>query len=70
MTPEQAKIHADEVRATSSTILRGLFPVEKIDAWNEAFQPLLLRSIAEEADNPNRGANRYYVTLPFNGLWA
>ena len=70
MTPEQAKIHADEVRATSSTILRGLFPVEKIDAWNAAFQPLLLRSIAEEADNPNRGANRYYVTLPFNGLWA
>jgi ectoine hydroxylase-related dioxygenase (phytanoyl-CoA dioxygenase family) len=70
MTPEQARIHADEVRATSSTILRGLFPVEKIDAWNEAFQPLLLRSIAEEADNPNRGANRYYVTLPFNGLWA
>lgn len=70
MTPEQAKVHADEVRATSSTILRGLIPVEKIDAWNEAFQPLLLRSVAEEADNPNRGANRYYVTLPFSGLWA
>jgi ectoine hydroxylase-related dioxygenase (phytanoyl-CoA dioxygenase family) len=70
MTPEQAKVHADEVRATSSTVLRGLFPVEKIDAWNAAFQPLLLRSIAEEADNPNRGASRYYVTLPFNGMWA
>jgi ectoine hydroxylase-related dioxygenase (phytanoyl-CoA dioxygenase family) len=70
MTPQQAKTHADEVRATSSTILRGLFPVEKIDAWNEAFQPFLLRSIAEEADNPNRGASRYYVTLPFSGLWA
>ena len=21
-------------------------------------------------DDPNRGKNRYYVTLPFNGLWA
>jgi ectoine hydroxylase-related dioxygenase (phytanoyl-CoA dioxygenase family) len=70
LTPEQAKAHADEVRATSCTVLRGLIPVEKIDAWNEAFQPLLLRSIAAEADNPNRGVNRYYVTLPFHGMWA
>ena len=70
MTPEQAKAHADEVRRTSSTVLKGLIPVEKIDAWNEAFQPLLLRTIAREKDNPNRGANRYYVTLPFHDLWA
>jgi ectoine hydroxylase-related dioxygenase (phytanoyl-CoA dioxygenase family) len=70
MTPEQARRHADEVRETSSTVLRGLIPVEKIDAWNEAFQPLLLRSIAEESSDPNRGPARYYVTLPFNGLWA
>jgi ectoine hydroxylase-related dioxygenase (phytanoyl-CoA dioxygenase family) len=70
LTPEQAKAHADEVRATSCTVLRGLFPVEKVDAWNAAFQPLLLRSIAQEGDNPNRGANRYYVTLPFHDLWA
>jgi len=70
MTPEQAKAHADEVRRTSSTVLKGLIPVAKIDAWNEAFQPLLLRTIAREKDNPNRGANRYYVTLPFHDLWA
>jgi ectoine hydroxylase-related dioxygenase (phytanoyl-CoA dioxygenase family) len=70
LTPEQAKAHADEVRETSATILRGVFPVEKIDAWNEAFQPLLERAIATEGDDPNRGKNRYYVTLPFNGLWA
>ena len=69
-TPEQAKAHADEVRATSSTVIKGLIPVEKIDAWNAAFQPLLLRTIAREKDNPNRGANRYYVTLPFHELWA
>jgi ectoine hydroxylase-related dioxygenase (phytanoyl-CoA dioxygenase family) len=70
LTPEQAKAHADEVRATSCTVLKGLIPVEVIDAWNEAFQPLLLRSIATEKDDPNRGPSRYYVTLPFNGLWA
>jgi len=70
ITPEQARAHADEVRRTSCTVLRGLFPVEKIDAWNAAFQPLLLRTIEREKDDPNRGANRYYVTLPFHDLWA
>jgi ectoine hydroxylase-related dioxygenase (phytanoyl-CoA dioxygenase family) len=70
VTPEQAKAHADEVRRTSATILRGVIPVEKIDAWNEAFQPLLKAAIAREGDDPNRGANRYYVTFPFHGIWA
>jgi ectoine hydroxylase-related dioxygenase (phytanoyl-CoA dioxygenase family) len=70
MSSDQAKAHADEVRATSVTILRGLFPVETIDAWNAAFQPLLQQAIAREADDPNRGPQRFYVTLPFYGLWA
>jgi ectoine hydroxylase-related dioxygenase (phytanoyl-CoA dioxygenase family) len=66
----EAKRRADEVRATSVTVLRGLFPVEKIDAWNAAFQPLLRRAIREETDAPNRGPGRYYVTLPFEAPWA
>ena len=70
LTPDQARAHADEVRRTSSTVIKGLIPVETIDAWNGAFQPLLLRSIAREKDDPNRGPSRYYVTLPFDGLWA
>ncbi|HEX8231948.1 MAG TPA: phytanoyl-CoA dioxygenase family protein [Caulobacteraceae bacterium] len=70
ITREQAQAHADEVRRTSSTIIRGLFPVEKIDAWNRAFQPLLEATIERERDDPNRGKERYYVTLPFHDLWA
>ncbi|NJC41159.1 ectoine hydroxylase-related dioxygenase (phytanoyl-CoA dioxygenase family) [Brevundimonas alba] len=70
MTPEQIKAHADEVREISATIVRGLFPVETIDAWNAAFQPLLAEAMAREGDDPNRGAARFYVTLPFDGLWA
>ena len=70
ITPEEADARADEVRRTSATIIRGLFPVETIDHWNEAFQPLLQRARALEGDDPNRGPNRYYVTLPFHGLWA
>ena len=70
MSRDQAKAHADEVRETSVTILRGLFSEATIDAWNAAFQPLLQQAIAREAGDPNRGPHRYYVTLPFCGLWA
>ncbi len=70
LTAEQAKAHADEVRATSATVLPGLIPVAKIDAWNRAFQPLLRRAIEQDRGDPNRGPNRHYVTLPFYGLWA
>jgi ectoine hydroxylase-related dioxygenase (phytanoyl-CoA dioxygenase family) len=70
LTPAQAKAHADEVRATSLTVLRGLIPTATIDAWNAAFQPLLRAAVAREGDDPNRGAHRYYVTLPFQDLWA
>jgi len=70
MTPEEIQAHATEVRETSATIIRGLFPVAKIDAWNAAFQPLLADAIAREGDDPNRGSARHYVSLPFTGVWA
>jgi ectoine hydroxylase-related dioxygenase (phytanoyl-CoA dioxygenase family) len=70
ITPEEARARADEVRRTSATVIRGLFPVETMDRWNEAFQPLLEAAVEREKDDPNRGAARYYVTLPFHGLWA
>lgn len=69
-TDEQAGRYADEVRATSSCVVRGLLPVEKVDAWNRAFQPLLRRHLEKAGADPNRGSNRHYVTLPFYGVWA
>jgi ectoine hydroxylase-related dioxygenase (phytanoyl-CoA dioxygenase family) len=70
ITAEEARARADEVRRTSATILRGLIPVEKIDAWNAAFQPLLEAAVQRDRGDPNRGRERYYVTLPFADLWA
>jgi ectoine hydroxylase-related dioxygenase (phytanoyl-CoA dioxygenase family) len=70
LTPEEARAHADEVRRTSLTVLRGALPVETVDRWNAAFQPLLAAAVEREKDDPNRGPSRYYVTLPFQGLWA
>jgi ectoine hydroxylase-related dioxygenase (phytanoyl-CoA dioxygenase family) len=70
LTRCQARAHADEVRETSVTVLKGLIPVETIDTWNAAFGPLLAGAVRREGDNPNRGPHRYYVTLPFHGMWA
>jgi ectoine hydroxylase-related dioxygenase (phytanoyl-CoA dioxygenase family) len=70
LTPEQAKACADEVRETSATLLEGCFPVEMIDAWSRAFEPLLKAGMEADKDDPNRGPGRFYVTLPFHGLWA
>jgi ectoine hydroxylase-related dioxygenase (phytanoyl-CoA dioxygenase family) len=70
LSASQARAHADEVLETSVTVLKELIPTAVIDAWNAAFQPLLAEAVAREGDEPNRGANRYYVTLPFQDLWA
>jgi ectoine hydroxylase-related dioxygenase (phytanoyl-CoA dioxygenase family) len=46
-------------------VLRGHFSAEKLRRWNEEFQPLLAAHVEREKGSENRGANRYYVTLPF-----
>ncbi|MDT4896981.1 MAG: hypothetical protein QOH25_2058 [Acidobacteriota bacterium] len=46
-------------------VLRGHFPKATLNAWREAFMPLLEAHIAREGHLQNRGAARYYVTLPF-----
>jgi hypothetical protein len=70
LSAEEARACADEVRRTSATILRGLIPVETVDRWNAAFQPLLAAAVEREKDDPNRGPQRFYVTLPFTAPWA
>ncbi len=51
-------------------VLRGHFSAEKIRQWNKAFQPLLEAHVERERGSENRGANRYYVTLPFVAPFA
>jgi ectoine hydroxylase-related dioxygenase (phytanoyl-CoA dioxygenase family) len=41
-----------------------------IEAWRAAFTPLLERHIEREGHLKNRGAHRYYVTLPFAAPFA
>lgn len=51
-------------------ILRNHFSKAKIDAWREAFMPLLHEHIEREGQLRNRGTARYYVTLPFTTPFA
>ena len=46
-------------------MLPGHFDCDILAGWHRDFRPLLERAVALEADNPNRGPERYYVTLPF-----
>jgi hypothetical protein len=51
-------------------ILRGQFPADALDAWREAFAPMLVRHTEHEGHLRNRGPGRYYVTLPFTEPFA
>lgn len=46
-------------------VLREHFPKATLNNWRESFAPLLEAHIAREGHLQNRGAARYYVTLPF-----
>ena len=41
-----------------------------LEGWRQAFAPLLEAHIAREGHRKNRGAERYYVTLPFVAPFA
>jgi ectoine hydroxylase-related dioxygenase (phytanoyl-CoA dioxygenase family) len=42
----------------------------RMEAWREAFAPLLERHVGREGHRLNRGPGRYYVTLPFREPFA
>jgi ectoine hydroxylase-related dioxygenase (phytanoyl-CoA dioxygenase family) len=54
-----------EVIEQGFCVLPEHFRREKMEAWREAFAPLLERHIEKEGHRLNRGTSRYYVTLPF-----
>lgn len=51
-------------------VLREQFSRERLQLWRETFMPLLDEHIKKEGHLQNRGAARYYVTLPFSEPFA
>jgi ectoine hydroxylase-related dioxygenase (phytanoyl-CoA dioxygenase family) len=56
---------AQEVLREGFCVLREHFPQETLIQWRASFMPLLEAHILREGHLQNRGAARYYVTLPF-----
>jgi hypothetical protein len=61
---------ARDFNRDSLVMLRRHFPREKLARWREAFQPLFEAQVIKDKGDPNRGAQRFYVTLPFEGIFA
>jgi ectoine hydroxylase-related dioxygenase (phytanoyl-CoA dioxygenase family) len=61
---------ARDFNRDSLVVLRRHFDPDVLRTWRREFQPLLEANVREEQDNPNRGAQRFYVTLPFRGVFA
>lgn len=61
---------SDEVKRDGFCVLREHFPKEKLLGWREAFAPILRNYAANQGQTENRGANRFYVTLPFEKTFA
>jgi len=66
----EIKLYSDEVKRDGFCVLREHFPAEKLFKWHEEFAPLLREHIENQGQTENRGANRYYITLPFENLFA
>ena len=61
---------AGEVKRDGFCVLRGHFSLEIMREWSEKFAPILCEYIANQGQTENRGANRFYVTLPFENTFA
>ena len=67
-TPEEHRELADKFNQDGFVILRNHFDKEIISQWYDNFLPLLTSHISYLNNTntvPNRGKNRFYVTLPF-----
>jgi hypothetical protein len=61
---------AEAVLREGFCVLPEHFPKETLEVWRAAFAPLLEEHIEREGHLRNRGASRYYVTLPFIAPFA
>ena len=67
-TPEEHRELADKFNQDGFVILRNHFDKKLLSQWYENFLPLLTSHVSYLNDTktvPNRGKNRFYVTLPF-----
>lgn len=65
-----AEALAAAFRRDGFVLLQQHFERDVLAAWRVAFEPLLARHLAADEAPHNRGAARFYVTLPFSEPFA
>jgi|SRR5579862_2322193 len=60
-----AKENILEIQDTGFCILKAHFAPPLIEACREALWPVLLAYLDGHAENPNRGAHRHFIPMPF-----
>ena len=65
MSQEEIRFYTQQVLRDGYCVLKGAFDPERLREWNRVFQPLLDAYLESGGSELNRGAARYYVTLPF-----
>lgn len=65
MSSQRIQACIDQILQDGYCILRNHFPADAVEASRKAFLPIADAFLAEHADNPNRGPNRYYIPQPF-----
>jgi len=68
--PQEIETFTQAVLNDGYCLLSDHFSPATLKSWQEAFKPLLEEHIAREGSLRNRGAARYYVTLPFDAPFA
>ncbi len=69
-TESKLDAYTREVVASGFCVLRNHFSPATLSNWRQFFTPLLNAHVEREGQLQNRGAGRYYVTLPFAGCFA
>ncbi len=69
-SPQQIEAFIQDAKRDGFVVLRNHFSRERLQRWIDDFPPLLEEQIQIEKDSPNRGAQRFYVTLPFTAPYA
>ena len=61
---------ADDFNRDGCVLLRRHFDAGRMQRWAAAFEPLLHAALTDPRLAGERGKQRYYVTLPFDGVFA
>ncbi len=69
-TADEQQRLVEDFQRDGFVVLKRHYDPRRIESWASAFEPLLENTLADPAQAGARGTQRFYVTLPFEGVFA